>query len=143
MCLSKTFCHSCLPARSGCSPPGNNIDRQAQQNKLPCPGLADLGRPPFLTTARLSLSSVSSGSSLYSTGFTTCASTRTRSELKVRARRVCSRSFALSTAKNVAHRATRGVANYHHVSGKQAERKGNRRLAPEGAQLRDAPKRPC
>ena len=45
-------------------------------------GLADSGRPAFLTTARARASSVSSGNSLYSLGRITCASTLAKFDLK-------------------------------------------------------------
>ena len=96
------------------------ITSAGKRKEMSCLGLADLGRPPFLATARLSISSVSSGSSLYSTGLTTCASTRERSEPKVRGEACLFTIICLSHTKNVAHRATRGVANHHHTSGKQA-----------------------
>ncbi len=44
----------------------------------------DTGRPPLLTFARASISSVSSGSSSYSVTFTTCLSTREKSDFKER-----------------------------------------------------------
>ena len=91
-----------------------------KRNEISCLGLADLGRPPFLTTARLSMPSVSSGSSLYSTGFTTCASARARSEPKVRGEACLFTIVCLSHAKNMAHLATRGVANNHQTTCKQA-----------------------
>ncbi len=91
-----------------------------KRKEISCLGLADLGRPPFLTTARLSSSSVSSGSSLYSTGFTTCASTRARSEPKVRGEACLFTIICLSHTKNMAHRAARGIADNHHASGQQA-----------------------
>ena len=47
-------------------------------------GLAETGPPPFLSLARTSISSVTSGSSSYSLELTTCASTRARSDFKVR-----------------------------------------------------------
>ena len=91
-----------------------------KRNEISCLGLADLGRPPFLITARLSMSSVSSGSSLYSTGFTTCAFTRARSEPKVRGEACLFTIVCLSHAKNVTHLATRGVANNDQSTSNQA-----------------------
>lgn len=47
-------------------------------------GFVETGRPPFLTTARASISGVSSGSSAYSPAFVRCESTRARSDFKER-----------------------------------------------------------
>ena len=91
-----------------------------KRKEISCLGFSDLGRPPFLTTARLSRSSVSSGRSLYSPGFTTCASTRARSEPKVRGEAYLFTVICLSHTKNVTHRATRGVADNHHAFGQLA-----------------------
>ena len=84
-------------------------------------GLADRGRPPRLTTARASISSVSSGSSLYSAGLMTCASTRAKSEPKVRREAGLLTVVGLSHAEDVAHRATRGVADYDEPASEQAK----------------------
>ena len=94
------------------------ITSTGKRKEMSCRGLADLGRPPFLITARLSMASVSSGNSLYSADFTTCVSTRARSEPKVRGEACLFTIICLSHTKNVAHRATQGVANHHHASGK-------------------------
>ncbi len=75
-------------------------------------GFRDLGRPPLLTTARASMASVSSGSSLYSCGLITCASTRLRSEPEVRREAGLLTIVGLSHAEDVTTRATRGVADY-------------------------------
>jgi len=74
-------------------------------------GFAERGRPPLLTTARRNISSVSSGSSLYSERRIRCASTRLRSDRKVRREAVLLTSIGLSHAEDVAIRATRGVAD--------------------------------
>ena len=91
-----------------------------KRKEISCLGFADFGRPPFLTTAQPSMSSVSSGSSLYSAGLTTCASTRARSEPKVRGEACLFTIICLSHAKYVALCATLGVANHHHASIKLA-----------------------
>lgn len=75
-------------------------------------GLGERGRPPLLTTARRNISSVSSGSSLYSERRIRCASTRFRSEPKVRREAVLLTAVGLSHAEDVAIRATRGIADY-------------------------------
>lgn len=78
-----------------------------------CLGLIDLGLPAFLKTVRENISSVISGSSSYSSGLMTCASTRLRSEPKVG----CKASFftivCLSHAEYVTNIATRRVPNNH------------------------------
>ena len=86
-----------------------------------CRGLAERGRPPFFTTARASISSVSSGSSLYSDGLMTCLSTRARSEPEVRRETGLLTIVCLSHAEDVASRATRGIADYHEPAGQQPE----------------------
>jgi len=88
---------------------------------MSCRGLAERGRPPFLMTARASISSVSSGSSLYSTGLTTCASTRARSEPKVRREAGLLTFVCLSHAEDVANRATRGVADHYEPAAEQTK----------------------
>ena len=57
-----------------------SITSGGSRRLISCRGLADGGRPRFRTTARASMASVSSGSSSYSCGLITCASTRLRSE---------------------------------------------------------------
>lgn len=74
-------------------------------------GLSERGRPPLLTTARESMSSVNSGSSLYSWGLIWCASTRAMSEPKVRREACLFTIVGLSHAEHVAIRATQGVPN--------------------------------
>ena len=88
---------------------------------MSCRGLSDLGRPPFLTTARANIASVSSGSSLYSCGLITCASTRSRSEPKVRREAGLFTFIGLSHAEDMAFRATRRVANDHQATIQQAK----------------------
>jgi hypothetical protein len=83
-------------------------------------GFGERGRPPLLTMARLNISSVSSGSSLYSERRMRCASTRFRSEPKVRREAVLLTSIGLSHAEDVAIRATRGVADDDQASFKLA-----------------------
>lgn len=51
---------------------------------MSCRGFEDLGRTRFLTTARVIIASVSSGSSLYSAGLMRCTSTRAKSDFDVR-----------------------------------------------------------
>src|SRR5687768_15341932 len=74
-------------------------------------GLAERGRPPLFTLPRASISSVSSGSSLYSWRWITWASTRRRSEPKLRRDARFLAVICFPHAKHVAIRATRGVAN--------------------------------
>jgi hypothetical protein len=88
---------------------------------MSCRGLADRGRPPLLTTARASMLSVSSGSFRYSDGLMTCASTRARSEPKVRREAVLLTVVGLSHAEDVANRATRGVADDYEPASEQTE----------------------
>ena len=68
-------------------------------------GLADRGRPPLLTTARDNISSVSSGSSLYSGARIVWASIRARSDFKVCREAGFFTIVGLSHAENVAHEA--------------------------------------
>jgi len=84
-------------------------------------GLAERGRPPLLTTARANISSVSSGSSLYSDGFARCASIRESLEPKVRREAGFFSVISFPHAENVAYRAARGVADDHQASGQFAE----------------------
>lgn len=65
-------------------------------------GLAATGRPARLTVPRLSMASVSSGSSLYSPGLTLCESTRLRSDFKIRADTGLLAFIGFSHAENVA-----------------------------------------
>jgi hypothetical protein len=82
-------------------------------------GFSDRGRPPFLIFARASISSVNSGNSLYSSAFTTWASTRARSDFKER-RDACSLSFiGLPHAEDVTVRAARRVAHNDKASRQQ------------------------
>lgn len=74
-----------------------------------CRGLADFGRPAFLKTARANISSVISGSSSYSSGLMTCASTRLRSEPKVRRKASLLTFVGLTHAENMAYCAARRV----------------------------------
>src|SRR6185369_13361781 len=75
-------------------------------------GLVDRGRPPFFTTARDKAFEESSGGSLYSCGRIACASTRTRSDFKVRRETGFLTMVRLSHAEYVAHSTTRCVADY-------------------------------
>ncbi len=84
-------------------------------------GFAERGRPPRLTTAQASISSVSSGSSSYSASLTTCASTRAKLEPKVRREGGLLTIVGLSHAEDVANRATRGVADNYEPASKQTE----------------------
>jgi len=78
---------------------------------MSCRGFGARGRPPLLTMARPSISSLSSGRSLYSWGLTTCASTRARSDPKVGREAGLLTVIGLSHAEDVAHQATGGVAD--------------------------------
>ena len=75
-------------------------------------GLVERGRPPFFTTARDKAFEESSGSSLYSCGRIACASTRPRSDFKVRRETGLFTIIRLSHAEYVAHSTTRCVADY-------------------------------
>ena len=77
-------------------------------------GFSERGRPPLLTLPRASMSSVSSGSSSYSSGWMTCAATRTRSEPKERCDTRLLAVIGFPHAENVAIRATRGLADDDH-----------------------------
>lgn len=88
---------------------------------ISCLGFCDLGRPPLLTTARLSMSSVSSGSSLYSWGLTTCEATLVRSEPKVRGEAGLLTVICLSHAEDVSDSATGRVAHNDQASTQEAE----------------------
>lgn len=85
-----------------------------------CRGLGDLGLPPLLTTARASMASSSSGSSLYSCGLITCESTRLRSEPKVRREAGLFTVIGFAHAEDVAFLAARGVADHNHSALQQA-----------------------
>ena len=89
---------------------------RGKRKLISCLGLCERGRPPLFTTARLSMSSVSAGSSLYSCGLITCASERARLEPKVRREAFLFTIVGLSHAEDVANRATRRVAHYDHAT---------------------------
>lgn len=72
-------------------------------------------------TARASISSVSSGSSPYSAGWMAWASSRSRSEPKVRREVALLTFIGLSHAEDVAGRATRGVSDHHQPARQQPE----------------------
>ena len=78
-----------------------------------CFGFADLGLPAFLNTVRANISSVISGSSSYSSGLTTCASTRLRSEPKVRREASLLTVVSLSHAEDMTCSATWRVSDDH------------------------------
>jgi hypothetical protein len=79
-------------------------------------GFSERGRPPFFTLARASVSDVSSGSSRYSLALTTCASTRARSDFKVRREAFLFAAIGFPHAENVATLAPRDVTNHDHAS---------------------------
>ena len=83
-------------------------------------GLVERGRPPFFTTARDKVSSVSSGSSLYSCGRIECASTLARSDFKVWCETCFLTMVCLSHAENVARSASWRVPDHHQPARKQA-----------------------
>jgi len=83
-------------------------------------GLDETGRPPFLTTARSSMSSVSCGSSAYSLAFTTCASTRDRLDLKERRDTRFFTDIGFPHAKYVSFLATLRATDHHHPTHKVA-----------------------
>src|SRR5450631_48222 len=84
------------------------------RKEMSCRGFAERGRPPLLTVARASISSVSSGSSWYSEREMRWASTRARSEFEVRRETGLLTVVGLPHAEDVANRATRRVADDHH-----------------------------
>jgi hypothetical protein len=83
-------------------------------------GFSDAGRPPRLTSARASISSFSSGSSSYSPFFTTCASTRARSDCKERRDTGLFAFIDFPHAEYVTFRATRRVSDDYHPPGQYA-----------------------
>lgn len=76
-------------------------------------GLADTGRPPFFTTARESISAVSSGRSPYSAAFVACASTRRRSDFKERRDALFFTAIGFPHAEYVSVLAAGRVPNRH------------------------------
>jgi hypothetical protein len=84
-------------------------------------GFATRGLPPLLTTARASISSVSSGNSLYSCGLIGCASTRAKSEPEVRREAILFTFIGLSHAEHVANRPTRRVPDDNHPAFQHAK----------------------
>lgn len=86
-----------------------------------CRGLADFGLPAFLKTVRANSSSVISGSSSYSSGLMTCASTRLRSEPKVRRKAGLLTFVGLSHAENMAYCAPRRVPDDYQAALEHAE----------------------
>lgn len=86
-----------------------------------CFGLTDLGLPAFLKTVRANISSVISGKSSYSSGLMTCASTRRRSERKVRCEAGLLTIVGLSHAEDMTHCATRGVPDDHQAALEDSE----------------------
>jgi len=78
---------------------------------ISCLGFFETGRPPFFTTARASISSVSSGSSRYSCARVTCASTRRRFDFKVRRCALFLTGIGFPHAEYVLVAPSRGVAN--------------------------------
>ena len=84
-------------------------------------GFATRGRPPLLTTALVSISSVSSGNSLYSCGLIGCASTRAKSEPEVRREAILFTFIGLSHAEYVANCPTRRVPDDNHPAFQQAK----------------------
>jgi hypothetical protein len=79
-------------------------------------GLGDLGRPPLLTTARASISSVSSGSSRYSLRRMTWESTFARFDPKVAREALFLTGIGFPHAEYVSVRAARRVTDDHHAS---------------------------
>ena len=77
-------------------------------------GFCDTGRPPFLTVARVNISGVSSGSSAYSRGLMTWASTRVRSDFKERRDARFFAAICFPDAKDVAAIASGRVINNYH-----------------------------
>jgi hypothetical protein len=78
-------------------------------------GFGDRGRPPLLTTARASISSVSSGSSRYSLRRMTWESTFARFDLKVAREALLLTAICFPHAENVPYIAARRVTEDHHA----------------------------
>ena len=97
-----------------------SITSGGSRRLISCRGLADGGRPRSRTTARASMGSLSSGSSSYSCGLITCASTRLRSEPKIRREAGLFTIVGLSHAEYVTVFATRGVADHDNSAVQQA-----------------------
>jgi hypothetical protein len=87
---------------------------------ISCLGLADMGRPAFFNAAPASICSVSSGSSRYSCGFVTCASTRRRFDFKVRRCALRFTGISFPHAKNVLIVPSRGIADNHQSTRKMS-----------------------
>ena len=84
-------------------------------------GLTERGRPPLLTFPRASISSVSSGSSSYSSGWITWVATRARSEPEEWRDTRFLAVIGFPHAEDVAIRATRRVTNNNHPVMEHAE----------------------
>ena len=84
-------------------------------------GLAETGLPPFLSVPRANISSVSSGSSSYSSAVIACASTRARSDFKGRRDPDPFAFICSSHTEDMAIRATRRVANDNHSPAEDAK----------------------
>lgn len=84
-------------------------------------GLVERGRPPFFTTALDNISSVSSGSSLYSDAFIVCASDFVMSDPEVRREADFFAAIGFSHAEYVAGRTSWGVAHDDQPSPEQTE----------------------
>ena len=78
-------------------------------------GFSERGRPPLLTFPLAIMSSVSSGSSSYSSGWMTCAATLSRLDPKERGDERLLAVIGFPHAEHVAIRATRGVADDNHT----------------------------
>jgi len=98
-----------------------SITSAGNLNEIDLRGLADRGLPPLFTVARAIISSVSSGSSRYSLRFTTCASTRIRSDFKERRDARLLAFIGFPHAKNVTITSTLCIADDHHTAGEPPE----------------------
>ena len=110
--------------------------------EINCRGFAERGRPPLLTTARSSISSVNSGSSRYSDALIRCVSTLARSEPKVRREARFFPVICFPHAEYVAYRATRRVSD-HNQSASQFSEADDPLLAIVPTRVLDLHGRPC
>ncbi len=84
-------------------------------------GFAERGRPPFFNSPLASISSVSSGSSSYSSGRILCFATLVRFDPKARRDTLLLSVICLSHAEYVTVLTPRGVADYNHSILKESE----------------------
>jgi hypothetical protein len=117
--VADEFCYRILLRRSAmrvCHPGPDAFQRAmtsaGSRSEMSLRGFAERGRPPFFTSALASISEVSSGSSRYSLALTTCASTRARSDFKVRREALLFAGIGFPHAENVSTRARLDVTDH-------------------------------